>query len=63
MYGNGISSLINYTTVYCLALHEAGVVYTVLPVYIVHRYRFAQGTVVPGILQAYSLCMHWLDYY
>ncbi len=63
MYGNGISSLINYTTVYCLALHETGVVYTVLPVYIVHRYRFAQGTVVPGILQAYSLRMHWLYYY
>jgi hypothetical protein len=32
----------------------------VLPVYIVHRYRFAQGTIVPGILQAYSLRMHWL---
>ncbi len=25
-----------------------------IPVYIVHRYRFAQGTVVPGIMQAYS---------
>ena len=37
-----------------------GVVYTVLPVYVLHRYRFAQGTVVPGNLQAYSLRMHWI---
>ena len=37
-----------------------GVVYTVLPVYILYRYRFAQGTVVPGNLQAYSLHMHWI---
>jgi len=37
-----------------------GVVYTVLPVYILYRYRFAQGTAVPGNLQAYSLRMHWL---
>ena len=37
-----------------------GVVYTVLPVYILYRYRFAQGTVVPGNLQAYSLQMHWI---
>jgi hypothetical protein len=35
-------------------------VYTVLPVYVLHRYRFAQGTVVPGNLQAYSLRMDWL---
>ena len=37
-----------------------GVVYAVLPVYVLHRYRFAQGTVVPGNLQAYSLRMHWI---
>ena len=37
-----------------------GVVYTVLPVYILYWYRFAQGTVVPGNLQAYSLRMHWI---
>ncbi len=37
-----------------------GVVYTVLPVYMLYRYRFAQGTVVPGNLQACSLHMHWL---
>jgi hypothetical protein len=39
-----------------------GVEYTVLPVYVLHRYRFAQGTVVPGSLQAPNL-MHacnWL---
>jgi hypothetical protein len=29
-----------------------GVEYTVLPVYVLHRYMFAQGTVVPGSLQA-----------
>jgi hypothetical protein len=33
--------------VYGLALHMIGVVYTVLPVYVLYRYRFAQGTVVP----------------
>ena len=37
-----------------------GVVYTVLPVYILYRYRFAQGTVVPGNLQAYSLQCVWI---
>jgi hypothetical protein len=45
---------------YRLALHVTVVVYTVLTVYVLHRYRFAQGTVVPGNLQAYSLRMHRL---
>ncbi len=51
-YCNGTSSLIQYITVYGLALHMTGVGYTVLPVYILYRYRFAQGTVVPGCLSA-----------
>ncbi len=39
-----------------------GVVYTVLPVYILYQYRFAQGTVVPDSLQAPNLiACNWLD--
>ncbi len=54
-YYYSTSSLIHYITgvQYSPALHKSGVVYyTVLPVYMLHRYRFAQGTVVPGNLQA-----------